>query len=322
MDTALSIAANWRSSHGYPLHVFTKVLRGRARKIDSRALVYQRQKRLPSIIAKLQRFRSMQLATMQDLGGCRAVLRSVTSVDNLVKTYEELPTSAGRFVNKKDYIQEPKPDGYRSVHLIYEYQGRHQNGAYCGLKTEIQIRSRLQHAWATALETIDIFTNQALKSGLGSDAWKRFFALMATAIALREERPIVPGTPGNYQDLIKELRPTCTKLRIPDMFYALSQGVKMASGRDRRGAASHILVLDTDEKMVTVHSFLTNEDAAEQYIAIEKENLSKPNIQSVMVSVDSIQALKSAYPSYYLDTTQFARIARELIDGKLKRPRR
>jgi hypothetical protein len=77
MDSALSIAGNWRSSHGYPLHVFKTMLRGRAKKVDPRALVAQRLKRLPSIITKLQRFRAMQLSTMQDLGGCRAVVRTV-----------------------------------------------------------------------------------------------------------------------------------------------------------------------------------------------------------------------------------------------------
>ena len=46
----------------------------------------------------------MQLSTMQDLGGCRAVVRRVSNVDRLVKLYEDYPTSAARFVGKKDYV--------------------------------------------------------------------------------------------------------------------------------------------------------------------------------------------------------------------------
>ncbi len=91
MDSALSIAGNWRSSHGYPLHVFKTVLRNRAKKFDPRALVAQRLKRLPSVITKLQRFHTMQLSTMQDLGGCRAVVRAVSNVDGLVQFYKENP---------------------------------------------------------------------------------------------------------------------------------------------------------------------------------------------------------------------------------------
>jgi ppGpp synthetase/RelA/SpoT-type nucleotidyltranferase len=34
---------------------------------------------------------------------------------------------------------------------------------------EIQLRTSLQHAWATAVETVDAFTNENLKFGAGSD---------------------------------------------------------------------------------------------------------------------------------------------------------
>jgi hypothetical protein len=40
---------------------------------------------------------------------------------------------------------------------------------------EIQLRSRLQHAWATTVETVDTFTRQAIKTGGGKAEWRRFF---------------------------------------------------------------------------------------------------------------------------------------------------
>lgn len=312
MSNALDIAGNWRSSHGYPLHVVKTLLRSRAKNIDAGALVAQRLKRMPSIITKLQRFHSMQLSTMQDLGGCRAVLRSVSSVDRLVEIYEGNPTSAAVLVGKKDYITTPKPDGYRSVHLIYEYQGKSQGGAFCGQKVEIQIRSRLQHAWATALETIDTFTAEALKTGFGSDAWKRFFALVGTAMALSEKRTIVPDTPTDREELKKELKPLCKTLRVPDVFQAFAAGIQVATRPAVAGAVAHILILDAETKMVRVVSTSSNETAAEQYIELEKENLDKPHIQSVLVSVDSLQALRSAYPNFYLDTRRFTNFIERL----------
>ncbi len=317
MDTALSIAGNWRSSHGYPLHVFKKVLRNRAKQVDAGALVAQRLKRMPSIIAKLKRFNSMQLSTMQDLAGCRAVVRRVFNVKKLVRIYEENPTTAAKFIGQKDYIANPKPDGYRGVHLVYEYQGVSQGGAFCGQKIEIQIRSRFQHAWATALETIDAFTDQALKSGFGHDSWKRFFALMGTVIALEGKRAVVPGTPDNLQDLIKELKPLCGQLHVPDVFQGFSMGIRLvtdaSAGGETKEAVAHILTLDTESKTIQMYSAVSNEAAAERYLELEKENLDKPHIQSVLVSVDSIQALKAAYPNFYLDTTQFTRIVERLI---------
>jgi hypothetical protein len=316
MDSALSIAGNWRSSHGYPLHVIKTLLRKRAKVYDSGALVSQRLKRLPSIITKLQRFNSMQLSTMQDLGGCRAVVRTVLRVDRLVHFYETNQPTVTALINKKDYILTPKSDGYRGVHLIYEYQGKSQGGTFRGLKIEIQIRSRLQHAWATALETIDTFTNEALKSGLGKPEWKRFFALMGTAMALREKRPVVPDTPDSLKDLIGELKPLCGRLRVVDTFQGLSAGVRLMSNEKSQGAVAHIVELDSEEKVVSVHNFASNEEATDRYMEMEKENLEKPHIQTVLVGVDSIQALRSAYPSFYLDASRFTRFIDELLSNK------
>ena len=103
-------------------------------------------------------------------------------------------------------ISNPKADGYRSFHLVSKYRSNlPDKQVYDGLRIEIQIRSQLQHAWATAVETISTFTDQALKSGLGDDRWKRFFALMGSLMALREGCPIVPNTPTEKKELIKEI---------------------------------------------------------------------------------------------------------------------
>jgi hypothetical protein len=84
----LDIINNWRSSHSFPLNAFHVTLRGRARNIDQTALTAQRIKRLPSIVLKLKRFPDMRLAQMQDLGGCRAVVKTIAYVDKLVAAYK------------------------------------------------------------------------------------------------------------------------------------------------------------------------------------------------------------------------------------------
>ena len=50
-----------------------------------------------------------------------------------------------------DYITTPKDSGYRGVHLIYRYYSD-KNETFNGLKIEVQIRTALQHAWATAVD--------------------------------------------------------------------------------------------------------------------------------------------------------------------------
>lgn len=73
---AKGVLTNWRSSHGYPMNTFQMTLRDKLKIIGAnKAIVARRIKRTPSIVNKLRRFDSMQLARMQDIGGLRAVVR-------------------------------------------------------------------------------------------------------------------------------------------------------------------------------------------------------------------------------------------------------
>jgi len=59
---AFEVLSNWRACHGYPINTFQATLRQKLKKIDPDALVAQRLKRTPSILAKLERFSSMNLS--------------------------------------------------------------------------------------------------------------------------------------------------------------------------------------------------------------------------------------------------------------------
>lgn len=311
-DQMLAIINNWRSSHSFPLQSFKMTLLGRAKRVDRKAIVAQRLKRLSSIQAKLRRFPDMRLSQMQDIGGCRAVVANIWRVERLVKLYKrgrsKNPTKRHEFIHEKNYILHPKDDGYRSVHLIYRYRSTSQrHGVYNGLKIEIQLRSRLQHAWATAVETVSIFTGQALKSSGGEAEWRRFFALMSSAIALREKRPLVPGTPTDKTKLIEELRELAQKLRVQTMLAGWSYALRRLPAKNVTDAVAFLVVLDTAAYTLTTTGFRKEElsKASEAYLAVEKANASIPSTQAVLVSLDSVHAIRSAYPNYYLDTTAF-----------------
>jgi ppGpp synthetase/RelA/SpoT-type nucleotidyltranferase len=195
LDEAYAVLNNWRSAHSYPLNTFQMTLRRKARNIDSKAVVSQRLKRLESITNKLHRQSGMKMSRMQDIGGTRAVVQTMNDLRKLEAIYKD-----SRFDHElagfKDYIEEPKSDGYRSLHLVYKYKGKKAASVYNNLRIEVQMRTQLQHAWATAVETVGTFTNQALKSNIGDPTWLRFFSLMGSAIAFKEETPLVPNTPG------------------------------------------------------------------------------------------------------------------------------
>jgi ppGpp synthetase/RelA/SpoT-type nucleotidyltranferase len=190
-EWAEEVLANWRACHGYPINTFQATLRAKLRNGYGESIVAQRLKRAPSIISKLQRFAGMQLARMQDIGGLRAVLTSVRRVRMLEQSYRE---SAFEHVltNSKNYIDEPKEDGYRGIHLIYRYMNN-RAPAYNGLSLELQLRTQRQHAWATAVETMGTFLGQALKAGQGDQEWRDFFAKASAALALIERTASVPG---------------------------------------------------------------------------------------------------------------------------------
>lgn len=130
---------NWRATHAYPMHCLLMLLRLKAAQADKAALVVQRLKRLRSVVLKLQRFEQMSLNRMQDIGGCRAVVRNLRRVQQLRGAMKSSRTRH-KLQREYDYISQPKDSGYRAVHMVYRYGGRKH--AFNGLSVEVQLRSR------------------------------------------------------------------------------------------------------------------------------------------------------------------------------------
>ena len=140
---AMDVLSNWRAAHAYPMHAILIVLRRKATEIDKSAIVVQRLKRTPSIIGKLKRFDKMKLHRMQDIGGCRAVVKSSKQAERLSKSFIDSKTR--HKLHKVDnYISDPKESGYRGIHLVYKYNGRKIK--FKDIFVEIQLRSRIQHS--------------------------------------------------------------------------------------------------------------------------------------------------------------------------------
>jgi ppGpp synthetase/RelA/SpoT-type nucleotidyltranferase len=314
LEHALKVLDNWRSAHSYPLQVIKMNLLARAKKMDKQALVAQRLKRIPAIIGKLIRFKNMKLSKMHDIGGCRAVMQSVSQVDELVSTFEAAwaknPNRGPHFVKKYDYLEQPKNDGYRSVHLVYRYRSAsRERSVYNGLRIEVQLRSRLQHAWATAVETVSTFTGQALKSNIGEASWKRFFLLMGSAIALIEKRKPAPDTPSDLEELKRELEAFSEQLNL---LAGLGKAVELTEN-----VKGHIflLLLDSKERRINIKGFSQKDmlEANAAYLELEKNIKDKPEMQAVLVSVNSFSALRRAYPNYFLDIDVFLETVRRVL---------
>jgi hypothetical protein len=309
-EEALVIINNWRACHNFPLNTFKMGLLGKTEKVDSKGLVAQRIKRLSSIKLKLERFPGMKLSRMQDIAGCRAIVSSVANVDALAALYKTKKGIKHELHREDDYIRNPKASGYRGVHLVYRYFSDRKE-TYNGLSVEVQLRSQIQHNWATAVETAGMFVQQALKSSQGEEAWLRFFSLMGSALAIREKSPTVPDTPAMITTLRKELRRFAKQIDVVNRLTAYGQALKIAERPGQKKSRYFVVEVDYVAKQLKIRGYLPEQLqlATDDYAQTERR-ISATN-DAVLVSVDSINALRRAYPNYYLDTHAFIQLVRE-----------
>jgi putative GTP pyrophosphokinase len=140
MDEAVQIVDWWRTEHVGPLSAVSSNL-FRYVSAEGDPVVAQRLKRVPTIAGKLRREKGMRLSRMEDVGGVRAVLPDQDAAYRVARSLRKNWTVT-RF---RDYVAEPKPDGYRALHLINRNRGR---------LIEIQLRTPRQDEWANRVERL------------------------------------------------------------------------------------------------------------------------------------------------------------------------
>lgn len=322
MENALSILNNFRSSHSFPLNTMRTYLQRKSKEIYLDSLVTQRIKRRAAIEHKLLQMNSLKLSKMQDIGGCRAVMQSTDDVQKLVQIYRK-SSIKHKLVKHNDYIYEPKKSGYRGHHLIYSYFSDKKE-TYNGLRIEIQIRSHLQHVWATAVETVGTFTDQAFKSSMGDQDWLRFFALMSAVFAREENSPIIPCTPDDHEDLTQELKRLNESLNIIERLSAykvITNAVLITNAVYNRPVKKniHFFVLNLDIKNRTIQMqtfpFSQRDSAETTYLQTEEKIRGDDTKDVVLISTDSVDSIQKAYPNYFSDISIFTDEVVKVIDN-------
>lgn len=250
---------------------------------------------------------------MQDLGGCRVVVPTINDVYDVAKNYKSSRVRHS-LMKEYDYIQQPKRSGYRSYHLVYKYQSDTKETYNRNMLIEIQLRTHLQHLWATALETMGLFTNQALKASKGEEDTLRFFTLISSLFALKENMPIIPETPKNPDDIISELKLLDAKHNYLGMLSAIRVAVDMDEKNSKR-KGYYILILNYTTRRLTPKFYKPGQidQATKDYNQIESTR-AENKIDAVLVSVSSFSILKSAYPNYFSDIEAFITAVNEIIN--------
>jgi len=315
INNALEVVSNWKAVHSYPMSIFKNRLKRVSEKIDKKALSAQRLKRVSSILKKLKRRYhnnkpTMKLTQMQDIAGCRVVMSNITLARELYKIYYYNGFLKHKKVNEKDYISNPKLDGYRSIHIIYKYISDKGKNEYNRLLVEVQIRSKLQHIWATAVETVDFFTRQAIKSNQGEKNWKVFFKLVSSAFAKLEKSPIIAGTPENEKELYLQIKQKEKELQVRKKMKHWTESIKLFDNfKNKKNMHFFLLELDTILERLNISAYTKKQEkeALLAYFQAEKKIYNRNEYDVVLVSADNIQDLKKAYPNYFLDTKEFLR---------------
>jgi ppGpp synthetase/RelA/SpoT-type nucleotidyltranferase len=321
-ESSMDVLSYWRFSYETPLTEAFEILKDITLKVDKTAIFAKRLKRYVSIVNKLKRFEDMKLRTIYDIGGCRAIVPNIRKLNKVVRELRKRPefkNAAGK-IKCKDYILNPKDDGYRSYHLI----GKFKDDFGEKKVIEVQIRTKLQHDWATALEIVDLFTGQALKSNQGNKDWKEFFASVSKQFAVMEE---IHNFSNLYDDkkfgvYLKELNSnndaieSCIntqkyskKLDVVKRFNAFTHSLNIVDGKlEKNSVDGYVLVeVDTKKSSVTT-SFYKHEDnneAEKMYIEAEKRAKESTGLVIALVSTTAVGGIKEAYPNYFADSTDF-----------------
>jgi len=307
---ALDILSNWRAAHSYPMHAVLMFLRRKSSEIDNSAVVVQRLKRTPSILSKLKRYPSMKLHRMQDISGCRSVLKTNRQVEKLARSLETSRT-VHKLHKVNNYINVPKESGYRGIHLVYKYNGAKEK--YQDYFVEVQLRSRIQHAWATAVEIVDSFTSQALKASQGSNDWLDFFLYASAEFAKIEFRPI--GDHLQDIDTLAGLKRLEKKLNAINQLTAFAVSSRYINKRAKRTSDYFLLELHESAQRIGVTQYPSRElhIATQEYLEREKKARDDISFNAVLVSATSLQGLKKAYPNYFADSRQFIKYLNQAL---------
>lgn len=291
---AMNTLSEFRNKHITSLDKVSAEVYKCSQTIDKNVIVAKRLKRTPSIINKLVRFPKMKLNRMQDIGGCRAILSSEKKVQKVKNKLKKLGYEV-----RNDYIKKPKNDGYRGIHLI------NKNHSY---PIEVQLRTSIQHSWATAVEIVDLFENQHLKTKIENTNnqhidWVDFFVHVSSEFSIIENYKQAREYP------LEETVRLIERFDIIRKFLAYSESLKNLDEHIQKNNLDHynLIRIDLFKASLSIQSFKKSEEkeATSKYLQSEKEALRDSFLIIALVSTESINNLKLAYPNYFADSEIF-----------------
>ena len=297
------VIEEWRAAHRAVLNTFQAILRNRTR--DTNITVAQRHKRRSTIFDKLLRFPEMQLARMDDVAGCRLIFQDIDSLKRFRGNFHK-----ARFHHKRkndpdkyNYIDRPKETGYRGIHDVYSYDVNSVSGGHLkGLLVEIQYRTTVQHAWATAVEVIGFITENQPKFEKGDNRYNHAMALASEILARAYEKKNGPFPEKSNIELVQEFLAIDKELGLLNML----RGLNRASAEVSENRNS-ILVFH-ESGGLEVKTYRSATEALAALFELEKE---LPDTYIVLVKADTSEEVRFAFKNYFSDAQDFIRLVED-----------
>jgi hypothetical protein len=316
----------WRRVHVGTLSEMLDVAEGVAAGAGVHAVCAGRIKKKATIIGKLMRpGTSHKLNSMYDVAGCRIVADSPAEQAQLYDALLAHPFCDAEKTAKRDYVLHPKADGYRAKHMVFAFaqQGLPYERLFC----ELQIRTRMQHLWACALEVYDLAAGRHLKFGESAPAAQEFFRRAAAIIEqIEAERAVCTadirrdfagaagaGTSGGTSGGTPGMLGVLEILRAANFAtYVVNDAAKNTS--DQVNCAGYYLIDLQPDVQTLICTKLPETDAFSEYIGREDLD-SNADHDYVLVRAENEQDIGRLFLNYFADISDFLTLCNKHIDA-------
>ena len=244
----------------------------------------------------------MQLARMDDVAGCRLIFEQLNDLYVFRKSLLGARFNHERRneLDKYDYIKSPKSTGYRGVHDVYEYDVKSEVGKkLAGLNLEVQYRSLVQHAWATAVEVIGFITESQPKFQMGDKRYENAMALASEILARSYENLKGPFPDLPDRELVGRFLAVDKELSLLRTLRGLNAANRTVS--DKRNA----ILIFSESGALEVRSFRDGPDALRALFELEKQ---MPERDIVLVRADTSDEVRIAFRNYFSDARDFIKL--------------
>jgi len=209
--------------------------------------------------------------------------------------------------DKYDYIITPKATGYRGIHDIYSYDVNSDVGRPLrGLLVEIQYRTQVQHAWATAVEVVGFVTKSQPKFQLGDKRYEECMSFASELLSRYHENKKGPHPELSNEETIKRFSALDQELHLIRTLSGLN------TARDKSIAGKNMILIFKPNGTLEIHSYKDGTEALNALFDFEKKN---PELDVVLVKADTREEIRTAFQNYFSDAKDFVRLLNEALNG-------